>query len=315
MKKKTVAAIDIGTNSIHMIIVDLHENGKIDIIHRKKEVVRLGNDTFNGEGYIKPETIDRALKTLQTFIAIAKIFEADIITSATSAVREAKNKDEFVSIIKNKLNLDIEIIDGKEEARLIFNGVTKALNFQDKLTLAFDIGGGSTEIILGNNNEVIKDLSTPLGAVRLTKMFFEGGLITDEGIIKCKEYISSIINNQILSVFNKENIDKFAATSGTVFTTLQILERKEAGTYLQSLNGGIIKSDKLFRLEELILSKKTIEERLNIKGLEQKRADIYPAGLLILTSIFQAFNIHKLYVSTYAMREGMVLRYQKNIQF
>ena len=315
MNKKTVAAIDIGTNSIHMIVVDLFESGKIDIIHRKKEVVRLGNDTFNGEGYLKSETIDRAIKTLQTFISIAKIFNAEIITSATSAVREAKNSSEIVEKIKNELDLDIQIIDGKEEAKLIYTGVTRALNFQDHLTLAFDIGGGSTEFILGYHNELIEDLSTPIGAVRLTNMFFEGGLITDDGINKCREYISSFLKNQVFPVVNKYLIDKFAGTSGTVFSTLQILERKEAGTYLQSLNGGIIKRDKLFRLEELILSKKTIDDRLNIKGLEQKRADIFPAGLLILTEIFKSFNIKQLYVSTYAMREGMVLRYQQNIQF
>ncbi|HPN38365.1 MAG TPA: hypothetical protein PL041_08170 [Melioribacteraceae bacterium] len=315
MNKRTVAAIDIGTNSIHMIIVDLFESGKIDIIHRKKEVVRLGNDAFNGEGYLKAETMERALKTLQTFISIAKIFNAIVLTCATSAVREAKNGCEFVNIVKQQLNLEIEIIDGKEEAVLIYKGVTKALNFQEHLTLAFDIGGGSTEFILGNHNELLEDLSSPLGAVRLTKMFFEEGIIKEEGIINCRNHVIKVLKEQVLPKFNGYIIDKYAGTSGTIFSTLQILERKDAGTYLQSLNGGIIKRDKLFKLEELILSKITIEERMNIKGLEQKRADIFPAGIIILSEIFKAFNIKQLYVSTYAMREGMVLRYQQKIQF
>jgi len=315
MNKKTVAAIDIGTNSIHMIIVDLFESGKLDIIHRKKEVVRLGDDAFNGEGYLSEETIDRGIKTLKNFSSVAKIFNADIITCATSAVREAKNGEEFVNKVKKELDIDILIIDGKIEAQLIYKGVTKALNFQDHLTLSFDIGGGSTEFILGNHNELIEDLSSPLGAVRLTNMYFPKGNVSDNGIIECRKHIEGVLEDFVLPHFREYIFDKFAGTSGTIFSTLQILERKEAGTYLQSLNGGIIKREKLFKLEEQILSKRTIEERLNIKGLEQKRADIFPAGIIILSEIFKAFGIKQLYVSTYAMREGMVLQYQQNIQF
>ncbi len=315
MNKKTIAAIDIGTNSIHMIIVDLFENGKIDIIHRKREVVRLGGDVFNSDGYLKDETIDKAIKTLELFDRVAKIFNADILACATSAVREAKNGDLFVKKVKAELGINIDVIDGKEEAELIFKGIYKALNLQNHLIMAFDIGGGSTEFILGKNDEFIDAISIPIGAVRLTKMFFENGVLTDEAIEECINYVKNIIKNSAMPMFKNYIIDKFAGTSGTIFSTLQILERKEAGTYLQSLNGGIIKSDKLYRLQELILSKKRVEERLNILGLEQKRADIYPAGIIILSEIFQAFNIKNLYVSTYAMREGMVLRYKQNIQF
>jgi len=311
-KKTTVAAIDIGTNSIHMIIADFDEQKNIDLVHRKREVIRLGESTFGESGNLSANAMIRGLAVLRNFMAVAKNFKAIVIAGATSAVREAPNGQEFVDGVKEELGLDIEVLSGEKEAQLIYLGITKALNLQNHLTLAFDIGGGSTEFILWDNTGIIFSKSIPIGAVRLTKMFFENGTLTEETIINCRNYIIKLINEEIYNEISIYKVEKFAGTAGTIFSTYLILEKKDAGSYLESINGGLINAKHLFELENKVLSKKTKEERIGIRCLENMRADIYPAGIIILSEIFKIFNIKQMALSTYAMREGMIINYANN---
>ncbi len=308
-KKHIVAAIDIGTNSIHMIIANVDENGNIDLIHRKREVVRLGEDTFSNLGSLSNEAMDRAITTIKKYLAVAVIYKAVVLACATSAVREASNGNDFINRIKTELNLDVDLISGSDEAYLIYTGIAKSLNLQNHLIMAFDIGGGSTEFIVGNKNEVIFSKSIPIGAVRLSKMFFKDFLLTTENINKCRDYVQEILANEVFDQINMNKIENYAGASGTIYSTYLMIEKKEAGVYLESINGGIIKAKHLFKLENEILSKTSKEERLNLKGLENKRADIFPAGIIILSEIFKMFRIEQLALSTYAMREGMIINY------
>ena len=143
-------------------------------------------------------------------------------------------------------------------------------------------------------------------------MFFENGTLTEETIINCRNYIIKLINEEIYNEISIYKVEKFAGTAGTIFSTYLILEKKDAGSYLESINGGLINAKHLFELENKVLSKKTKEERIGIKGLENKRADIYPAGIIILSEIFKIFNIKQMALSTYAMREGMIINYANN---
>ncbi|MFH0736498.1 MAG: hypothetical protein V1773_17895 [bacterium] len=310
-KKTTIAAIDIGTNSIHMIIANVDDDGNIDLIHRKREVVRLGDSTFGVLGRLSAESMDKAINTLKKYLSVAIIYKAVVLTCATSAVREAANGEEFINKIKDEINLDVQIINGEDEAYLIYSGISKALNLENHLIMAFDIGGGSTEFIVGNHKEILFSKSIPIGAVRQSKMFFNDFVLTPQNINQCRNYVKQVLHNEVFEQINMYKIEKYAGASGTIYSTYLMIEKKEAGVYLESINGGIIKSKNLFKLENEILSKNTKEERLNLKGLENKRADIFPAGIIILSEIFRTFNIEQIVLSTYAMREGMIINYAK----
>ena len=169
---KTFAAIDVGTNSFHLIVVKIKSNGNFDVIDQTKEVVRLGEGSGGDIKHIPDDAILRGLTAMKTFKSIADLHNAEIRAVATSAVREAKNGKDFVETVAKEVGINIEIINGFEEARLIYLGVLKAVPAYSSRVLAFDIGGGSTEFVVGLKGEIKYSMSLKLGAVRLTQKYF-----------------------------------------------------------------------------------------------------------------------------------------------
>jgi exopolyphosphatase/guanosine-5'-triphosphate,3'-diphosphate pyrophosphatase len=166
---RILAAIDLGTNSLHMVVVKIDPSlPSLSIIAREKETVRLGD--CEDKGNLKSEVMERAIACLKRFQDIAATFNAEqIVAGATSAVREAPNGWEFIKRVSNEINLDISLISGQEEARRIYLGVLSAMEFDHQPHIIIDIGGGSTELILGDGGEPLFLSSTKVGAVRLTK--------------------------------------------------------------------------------------------------------------------------------------------------
>lgn len=165
-----IAAIDIGTNSFHLVIAKIDSKGRFTVITRAKEVVRLGSSS-NDMKYLSPEAMDRGVEALNRFKMICDSYKAKITAVATSATREALNKDDFISRVKSETGIDVNIVSGFEEARLIYLGVLQSLNIFDKRILLVDIGGGSTEFLIGEKGNVIYANSTKIGAVRLSNKF------------------------------------------------------------------------------------------------------------------------------------------------
>ncbi|MRS05125.1 Ppx/GppA family phosphatase, partial [bacterium] len=162
-----VAFLDIGTNSIRLLIVRIHLNHSVSILTQQKEVVRLGEGEFT-DRTLKPEAMQRAILVCQKFREMAQSRNADeIIAVATSATREASNQKEFLKLLKEKAHLKVHAISGKEEARLIYLGVASGLNLGDQQVLFIDIGGGSTELIIGGQQQYVDMESLHLGAIRL----------------------------------------------------------------------------------------------------------------------------------------------------
>ena len=165
-----VAALDIGTNSFHLVVAKPVPGG-FEVVTREKDVVRLGH----GGGDMKElsdDAIDRGVKSLTRMAKIAKSYDAKLRAVATSAVREAKNRSEFIKRVRKETGTDIEVISGVEEARLIHLGVLNAIGIHDRPMFVCDIGGGSTEVVVGIDDEVMFARSFKLGAVRLTDRFF-----------------------------------------------------------------------------------------------------------------------------------------------
>jgi exopolyphosphatase/guanosine-5'-triphosphate,3'-diphosphate pyrophosphatase len=169
---ETLGAIDIGTNSFHLVVAKIHSNKSFTVLTKDKEVVRLGNAS-NDMKYITEEAMQRGISVLKRFKLVCQSFEVEKIRAvATSATREAINKDEFIRRVKHDTGIEIEVISGNEEARLIYLGALQALPIYNEKVLVIDIGGGSTEFLIGKRGNIKYANSIKLGAVRMTQKFF-----------------------------------------------------------------------------------------------------------------------------------------------
>jgi len=305
---RTLAAIDIGTNSFHLIVARVNERGNFEIIDREKEVIRLGEGSSGDIKEIKEEAIQRALLTLTRFKGIADSHNAELRAVATSAVREAHNRNELINRALNECGVDIEIVSGNEEARLIYLGVLRAVPVYDKKALVIDIGGGSTEFLLGEKGEYKYAVSLKLGAVRLSQKFFPEFNLTSKNIRECRSWVEGELF-AVAEYAKKNKFDVSVGSSGTIMAAgLMILAKRKNDTSAGAiLNNFEFTWKELFDIEEEILSNKTAEKRKNIPGLDSKRADIIPAGIIILSQIFRQFNIKKMIISGYALREGTII--------
>jgi Exopolyphosphatase len=215
-KAPKIAAIDLGTNSFHMAIATLNSNGVIKILSREKEMVRLGSSGKDMK-YLQEDAIERGIETLYRFSKIAESENAIIRACATSALREALNRDAFIRRVRNELDINIEIISGVEEGRLIYLGVIHALPLNGKKTLVIDIGGGSTETIIGKDGKTEFIHSEKIGAIRLTKLCCEQGVFNKDIVLQLREFIRgewAVVLENIKQI----GFDIAVGTSGTILT-------------------------------------------------------------------------------------------------
>ncbi|MGD8781850.1 MAG: Ppx/GppA phosphatase family protein [Ignavibacteria bacterium] len=308
MNRRKLAAIDIGTNSFHLIVAGINQRGNFEIIDREKEVIRLGEGSSDDIKFISEPAIERAINTLNSFRGIAESHEAEIRAVATSAVREAKNKNQFIEKVLKETGIEIEVVSGQEEARLIYLGILKAVPVFNKKVCCIDIGGGSTELIVGEKGSVLCGTSLKLGAVRLTQKFFPDFKLTESRIDKCREWINGEIFRVIKEIEN-EGFDLAIGTSGTIMSTGLMISANENGEFNENtiLNNYQFSYSDFQSIEKMILKKTTFAERKKIKGLDSKRADIIPAGILILSEIMSNLKLKKIKISGYALREGILI--------
>ncbi|MDT3696380.1 MAG: Ppx/GppA phosphatase family protein [Ignavibacterium sp.] len=305
--KNRIAAIDIGTNSFHLIILEITNNNKLKLLDRDRVFLRIGNIKQNGLNIISKSDTEAAVNVLLKFKQLADFHKARIFAIATSAVREASNNKEFISEVFNRTRVKIKIIDGKSEAKLIFLGMKNALDLSSSNVLGIDIGGGSTEFIYAVNGKVKYADSVKIGAVRLSNVFFSEYKITKSAVSACEDYVEAHIQKQIdMKIFRK--IDIAVGSSGTVDTICMIKNIQSGNAVRKKLNGFEFSYDEFEDIYNLIMNLRTPDERMNVPGLESKRADIIPAGLIILKKIFQLFDLNKMILSEYALREGIVFK-------
>jgi len=304
---KKLAAIDIGTNSFHMVIVDVNDKGKFEIVDSEKEVIRLSEGSSGDIKIIEEESIQRAISALHKFVGIAKSHKAEIRAVATSAVRESTNKIDFLKRVYDETGINIEVISGVEEGRLIYFGVLQSVPVYNKRVLCIDIGGGSTEFVVGYKGKILYANSLKLGAVRLTKKFFQDYDVTLSAVTECKKWVEGVLF-PIAKIINNFKIEMVVGSSGTIMATgLMIKSMEEQNSSLTILNNYKFSSNNLKKVKENVLKYKTVQERNKIKGLDEKRAEIIPAGIILLSTIFEQFEIDEMTISGYALREGIIL--------
>jgi exopolyphosphatase/guanosine-5'-triphosphate,3'-diphosphate pyrophosphatase len=307
MLNKNLAAIDIGTNSFHLIVVKIKNKGNFEIIDREKEVIRLGEGSSTDIKKILPAAMKRAVDCLVRFKEIAASHNAIIRAVATSAVREAHNRNEFIELVRQKTGIEIEVVSGHEEARLIYLGALKALPIYNNRTLLVDIGGGSTEFVVGFEGHIDYSVSLKLGAVRLSEKFFPDFKVTPSRVETCRRWVEGEIF-PVANQLKQFRVDKIVGSSGTIMSCgFMINAKKKKPSDSAILNNFTFSKNELKEVVKETLSKKTPEKRKKIKGLDEKRADIIPAGVIILETIFDLLGINEMTISGYALREGIII--------
>ena len=304
-KIRRLAAIDLGTNSFHLVIADVKSNGKFTVISKDKEVVRLGEGMTDMK-HLGKEAMERAVDTLRRFSLLAQSQEAPIRAIATSAVREALNKDDFLRRVRNELGIEIEVVSGFEEARLIYLGVMQALPVYQQSILLVDIGGGSTEFLVGEKGAVHYANSLKLGAVRLTRRYFSAKTLKNKDVAACRTHLIGALN-PIVRAIKGRPIATVVGSSGTILNTAAMILAQRGESFNADEGNVEITHKDLQHIVKNILARKTVGLRQDIPGLDPARADIIVAGILILEQVFEQLQIKSMVTSKYALREGILL--------
>jgi exopolyphosphatase/guanosine-5'-triphosphate,3'-diphosphate pyrophosphatase len=299
-----LAAIDVGTNSIHLVVARVLDDARFEVIAREKDMVRLGS----GGGDMKTlddDAIQRGVDSLRRMKRIADISNASVRAVATSAVREAENHDAFVRRARDEAGVTIEVVSGVEEARLIHLGVLQSLPVFERRLLLCDIGGGSTELLIGQRGDVLASRSLKLGAVRLTARFFPGEHLHPGAVSSCRTFVRTS-----LSAFVKEvdtlGFEVAVGSSGTILA-LAAMTRAVARESVKTLNAATFTADELAAIVKHLVDCPNVASRAKLPGLDTGRADIVLAGALILEGVFDVFGVEQMTVSDYALREGVLL--------
>lgn len=305
-----LAAIDIGTNSIHMVIVKINAQiPSFTIIAKEKDTVRLGDKDVK-TGKLSQEAMDRAFATLKRCKDLAESFQAvEIVAVATSATREAPNGKEFLDKIELELGIIVNLISGQEEARRIYLGVVSGMDLSDEPFIIIDIGGGSTELVLADNQKPRFLSSTKVGAVRLTQDFVTTDPITEKEFIALQAYIMGMLErpvDELKSNLNSEEKPSLIGTSGTIETLAVIQAISDQGFEPSPLNGYELKLEDLKSLLKKFL-KMDYQERYDMKGMSDKRAEIIVAGAAILVESMKMLNVDAIAICERALREGVIV--------
>jgi exopolyphosphatase/guanosine-5'-triphosphate,3'-diphosphate pyrophosphatase len=295
------AVIDIGTNAIKFHIAQKCHDGKWKTILDKAEVTRLG-EGLNRTGKISPEAMERNISVIGEMFEIARQKDVDqIFAIGTMALRTATNANDFIDHIKIKFGISVEIISGDEEARLSFLAVQSSLDIRYGNFLIFDIGGGSTEFISGNDGKIQQKISLTIGVVRLT----EDILISDPVKQQECDAANKIVQNTFSAIAMANPVDRLIGVGATL-TTLGAMKLKMENYDPEIIHGAELSFSDVEGLLSLLQSK-TIAERKKIVGLEPRRADVILAGAMIVSNIMNKINAAEVIISDRGVRHGFLI--------
>jgi exopolyphosphatase/guanosine-5'-triphosphate,3'-diphosphate pyrophosphatase len=298
-----IAAIDIGTNSTHMVVARITPSG-FEVITREKNQTRLGE----GGGDMKElseSAMDRGINALRHMKKIADAHGAHIVAVATSAVREANNSEQFVIRARKEAGIEVEIISGLEEARLIHSAVLRALPLTGVESLLIDIGGGSTEVVVFTSTTEHFARSFKLGSVRLTHRFFPDPQPSKSQLQEAHQFTASSIE-PARKALRRGNPRKVIVTSGTGETLARMCSFLISGEAPRSMNGATFTRQQLQSVLRMITDAPDVAARSEIPGIDSTRADIILAGAIILEELALALDISEFTYCDFALREGLL---------
>ncbi len=295
-KQETYAAVDLGSNSFHMLVAR-REHGELRVLDRIREMVRLGGG-LDAAGNLDPDTRQRALECLGRFGQRLRGIPAENVRSVgTQTFRRLRDANEFLQASEQALGCPVDIIAGREEARLVYLGVTQWVTGDAQKQLVMDIGGGSTELIIGEGFEPLEMESLQFGCVSVTRRFFADDKITRRRLHKARRAVLGELQD-IQSTYRRHGWQTAVGSSGTIRSVAAICQ---ANGWCENR----ITREALEKLQTRVLSFGSIPE-IRIDGLSERRAPVFIGGLAVLQACFEALGIDELLVSPFALREGLL---------
>jgi exopolyphosphatase/guanosine-5'-triphosphate,3'-diphosphate pyrophosphatase len=287
-----------------MVIADVDAGGRIEVVDRVKEMVRLGHRAFT-TGRLAPEAMQLAARTLRTFARLARARHVEqLIAVATSAVRESRNGVAFVRRLHREAGLEVRVISGIEEARLIFRAVHHALGLEGGPHLLIDVGGGSVEISLARDGRPMWLRSFPLGTARLTERFLLPDPPSAGQVRRLERHLARELR-PVLDRVRRAGVARAIGTSGTVNALVSMVHAARGEDMLR-LHGSAATAAEIARLRRRVLAVGPAK-RADLPGMEAKRVDLMPASVALLDFILTQAGIGELVACTWALREGLLL--------
>ncbi len=306
-----IAVFDIGTNSIHLLIVRIAKDLSYEVLGHEKDTTRVGDGSFR-DRRISKDAFLRALEVIDRFAKIARAAGVRrTIAVATSAVRESQNGGDFVNAVYEKTGIRVQVVTGEEEARLIGLGARSSLETRGRKTLILDIGGGSLEFILSDAKKDYLLESHQLGVTRLADKFFRKDPPSKKELRRLASYVESTLKPAARRI-RRIGFHLFVATSGTAINLASLIHEETRKRPLKLVNHFEFSRKELQKLHEKI-SRMSFKERLNLKGLDPRRADIIVSGSALMLAILKILKRDRVVLSDKNIREGIILDFiEKN---
>ena len=305
---RVVSFIDIGTNSVRLLVVRLNPNHSYTILTRQKQQVRLGEGEFDDEE-IKADAIERLVVVCRKFMDLARTFSTEeFVAVATSAMREATNQNEVLHLLRQEAQIDVRVISGQEEARLIYLGIASGVHIEDRQAFFIDIGGGSTEIAVGGDRTYQYLESFRLGAIRLSNFYFPQdttGPVPPDQYKRVQHHIRDTI---IHSVKKIRSMKPFIAigSSGTIMNLAEIAQKV---IHQNGSNGDPVLSAKDLQKVVDLLCSLPLDQRRKVPGMNPERADIIIAGAAILDTFMKELGLDSIQITGRGLQDGLLVDY------
>lgn len=305
-----LAAIDIGTNSVHMIVVRVRPDFSFEVIDREKEMVRLGAGGLDGRRLTR-DAMNAALQALSKFERLARSHQVDeILAAATSATREAENGGDLLKAIETQTGIRPRIITGTEEARLIHLAAVYGVE-TPKPAVVIDIGGGSVEVTLGAGDQVRFARSFKLGVIRLTERFVTSDPLSGRDERRMVSHIGELVDRYLAHIVTA-GFDRVIGTSGTILSLGTVATAVERGVAPDEIRNLRVSSKAIRRVRKLV-SAQPLDQRLELPALDPRRADLVVAGAVLLDTLLRKLGAGEITLCDLALREGLVLDFvQRN---
>ena len=301
--RSPLAAIDVGTNSIRLVVAAIEQEGSYRILDEEKEVTRLG-EGLEKTGWLGQEPIERSLQTISKMKAIAEGQQvAQLRAIATSAVREARNGATFCRLVQERCGLPLEVISAEDEARYAFRSVVHHFNLDDEPTAVVDIGGGSVEVVLAAGTVIDQVFSLPLGAVRLTERYVHSDPITPEEEAALNQAVDDALREAIGKPPFKTPM--MIGSGGTFSTLAEILQCQREGR-VGTVQGSRFAVKDVARVRRE-LAELPLKSRRQVPGLSPARADIIVAGLTVILRLAKRLGCREIWVNDKGVRDGLLL--------
>jgi exopolyphosphatase/guanosine-5'-triphosphate,3'-diphosphate pyrophosphatase len=304
-----IAAVDLGSNSFHMVVVEATTAGGFRVIGREKEMVRLGAGSL-ARHQLSSAAMKRGLEALAKYKRLAETHGVDkLIAVATSAVREATNGEDFLDQVGRTIGLWPKAVSGEEEARLIYQAALHSIHLEGRRALVVDIGGGSVELALGAGKRIDLLASEKIGVLRMAEAFATSDPLSEKDEERLVAHVEQAVRPHAARV-RESGFDVAIGTSGTVLALATLALAQETGTVPETLHHVSVRADQIREVRRRLVGT-TERDRLKMAGMDGSRADIIVAGAVVLDTLLQRLGVKELVLCEWALREGILLDYMQ----